>query len=636
MVTKKSLGGRYQFIQVIGSQPHCKTYLMADLHYPGHPKCIVKHLKLPARNPITLKFLSSLLKKKLDTLDSLGQHDRIPKILAYFEEHQDFYIVQQYIPGFSLGKELVPGKTLPESEVLTLLREILEILAFVQDKGVIHRNICPTNIIRRQGDRRLVLVDFGLIKDLSISMAGSQDQVLAERNGKKMAFMAPEQATGHLHFSTDHFALGMVAIQAATGLAATDLPASPQPDFEQAIRQCLQIPTLREETKAMLLRMVHSNPQLRYQKATEALADLRQISDGKACPLHLATEAHQVDLPAPMQPRWPKVRGVGLGLVCLAGLGVGLMLGRVPQKMMAAWWVNQGQQAVAAGEKEQAIALYTRAHDLNPANPKPLTARSQLYAEQGSTDLALQDLTLALEGAPQQAAQNAGLYYQRANLRFQLGDLQGAITDYTHAIEMNGEYAQAYVNRGTARADRGDDQGAIDDYSAALALNPPPGTQAAAYLNRCLSWSNLGDQTAALKDCNQAINLRPNHSLAYENRGLVRRRMQDLKGSMQDYTIALQLNPDSPEPYYNLALTRQALGDVEGALADFERALELDPDHVFARYDRGLLLADIGRTAAAAADFKEAAQKCLDLGRTDCFKDAQYQLEQLGAAAKGQ
>ena len=109
----------------------------------------------------------------------------------------------------------------------------------------------------------------------------------------------------------------------------------------------------------------------------------------------------------------------------------------------------------------------------------------------------------------------------------------------------------------------------------------------------------------------------------------MKRRLEDFKGALQDFTIAIQLNPDNSEPYYNRGLTRQGLGDFRGAMVDFNQTIKINPNHPFAYYDRGLLHAALGETQEAIADFEKVASRCLNLGRTDCFKDAQYQLQQL-------
>ncbi|PSN05787.1 hypothetical protein C7293_31345, partial [filamentous cyanobacterium CCT1] len=240
---------------------------MADTHYPGHPKCTVKHLKLPARNPITLQFLSNLLKKKVGLLETLGHHDRIPQILAYFEDGQDFFVVQQYVAGVSLEQVLRQSGHLPERELLQLLGDILEILAFVQTRGVIHRTIKPSNIIRRQTDQRWVLIDFGLVKEVNASMAPDSG------NGEDVPqtgtiYTAPEQRQGTPHFGTDVFALGVVALRAATGCDVEQMPHSDRHDYDQSLQACLvDAPALSDRLQAILLRMVDPDPDQRYANA---------------------------------------------------------------------------------------------------------------------------------------------------------------------------------------------------------------------------------------------------------------------------------------------------------------------------------------------------------------------------------
>lgn len=620
MTSQKLLGGRYQLIRLIGSEEHYKTYLMADTHYPGHPKCTVKHLKLSARNPVTLQFLSRLLKKKVDMLETLGQHERIPKTLAYFEEDQDFYVVQQYVAGPSLEEVLQQRGRLPEEELLPLLGDILETLEFVHARGIIHRSIKPSNIIRRQHDSRWVLIDFGLVKEVNAKIAA------ANGGTQGTIYTAPEQRQGMPHYGTDVFALGMVALRGATGLPVDHLPHAPMADYEQAVHRCLAAaPDLSNHLQRVIRGMLTANPNQRYKRAHDVLVDLPQMQPLQPEPQAVNGSPHPpssvkltTPAPDPQRPSW--LLPVTVGAVILSVLG-GFWLLRGPQRLTALWWLRQAQQAQSAGQNEQALATYDRLLELYPDHRGALIERSQLYQEQGDTEQALGDLTRALEQSPHQ-----DLYYERGNLRFQVGDLQGAIADYTQALQHDPSLVKAHINRGSARAKWGDEQGAIDDYTAAIDLDPPADEQAAAFLNRCLSQSNLGNQQAALNDCTAAINLRPDDSLAYENRGLVRRRLGDPEAAMKDYTIALEINPDSPEPYYNRGLTRQDLGDTAGALEDFNQALALDPDHVFARYDRGLLAAEQGRLEAATADLEVAASRCLELGRLKCYEDAQFQL----------
>lgn len=631
--TNQLLAARYQFLQVLGSGDFGKTLLMADVHSPGHPQCVVKQLNLPTRNPTTLKFILGLLKKKVEVLEAIGRHAQIPSTMAAFEANHSFYIVQEFVAGRSLEAEILPGNPWPEGAVLALMREVLTVLAFVQEHGVIHGELKPSNLMRRKRDRSLVLLDFGLVKDVSRQVISRDVPVAKPPKRVSRVYVPREQREGNARFCSDHYALGMIAIQALTGLPAEELPDAEHPDIYHEIVATLQgTANLSVPTASLLARMVHPNADRRYQRAIDILNDLSLMTTPSAALKMPSEESVLTEEPLPSPDPEPLHKPVGL-IAGLAGLAALALLTavwslRLPQRLMATQQIAAAQTAQQAGDVQGAIARYTNALQWDDRNLTALRQRSQLHFQNNQVNAAIADLTAALEinvAAP-------GVYYDRANLRFAIGDIQGAIDDYTQALDQDPNFIKAYINRGSARADWGDDRGAVDDYTQALDRNPPTEEQAAAYLNRCLSHSNLGEQVRALEDCSAAISLRPSHSLAYQNRGLVRRRLGDLQGALQDYQIAIQIEPNSPEPYYNRGLTRQSLDDFPGALADFSKAIALFPDHIFARYDRGLLYAQLGQPQAAIADFQHAAQLCLDVGRMGCYKDAQYQISQLSGS----
>ena len=623
MVVKRLLDGRFQFIRVVSTKNYCKTYLMADRSDPNHAKCIVKHLQLPARNPVTLKFLVGLIKKKTQLLEELGQCPAIAPTLAAFQEGKDFYYVRPYIVGQSLQSEISGHEPRTEAEVRRLLEELLRALQSVQALGVVHQNIQPSNIIRREQDGRLVLVDFGLVQEAGSPMPPKLANGLAPEVDEVPVYLPHVHHRRYPHFNTDHFALGLIALQFATGLSAEALPRPHQKDFLAQVKlQLDECSALSEDLKATLLGMIMPQPEQPFQSAKDILArlSLSDSPEGEADSPTPREAPHRLLMPSRKQ-LW-----IGLGTL-LALLALGIWGLRVPQRMQASWLSRQATQAKQSGQVDAAMDYLTQVIELSPNSGATLAQRSELHWEQGEAELALQDLTDAIQADPK----SPNWYFQRGNLRFYLGDLQGAIADYTDALELDKTYVDAFINRGSARAERGDEQGAIEDYTAALTLEPGGDKQASAYLNRCLSQSNLGNHTQGLADCTAAINLRPNNSLAYENRGLVKRRLDDFQGSLQDFTIAIQISPGSAEPYYNRGLTRQDLGDLSGALEDFNQTVKLDPEHPFVHYDRGLIYAQRGDYEKAIADFEVTASTCLELGRLGCFEDAQYQIKQLQA-----
>lgn len=162
------LDQRYQVVEVLGQGGFGHTYTAKDTRRPGNPTCVVKLLKPAISDPDFLQTARRLFNSEAETLEKLGNHDQIPRLLAYFEENEEFYLVQEFIDGHPLSAELAPGQRWDESQVIQLLQEVLSILEFVHSNGVIHRDLKPDNLIRRTSDSKLVLVDFGAVKQVKM------------------------------------------------------------------------------------------------------------------------------------------------------------------------------------------------------------------------------------------------------------------------------------------------------------------------------------------------------------------------------------------------------------------------------------------------------------------------------------
>ena len=126
---------------------------------------------------------------------------------------------------------------------------------------------------------------------------------------------------------------------------------------------------------------------------------------------------------------------------------------------------------------------------------------------------------------------DAEAYYNRGIAKRAKGDLDGAIADYTKAIELKPDYAVAYSNRGAAKQAKGDLDGAIADFTKAIELKPD---YPHAYVNRGIAKRAKGDSDGAIADCTKAIELKPDYAEAYSNRGGAKRAKGDLDGAIAD------------------------------------------------------------------------------------------------------
>ncbi|MEG4996935.1 protein kinase domain-containing protein [Microcoleus sp. B4-D4] len=270
------LDGRYQIIEVIETGEFGQTYLAKDIRRPGEPQCFVKHLRPGTKEPKLINTTRRLFQKEAEVLEKLGQHDQIPQLFAYFEENEEFFLVESFIPGHSLSTEIVPGKPLAEEKLIPLLKELLEILVFVHGQGVIHRDIKPANLIRRYSDNKLVLIDFGSVKEIHIA----QRQAPVTVRIGTLEYMPIEQFQYNPQLNSDIYALGMIGIQAMTGLPAYDLPKLR--DLKNSNKGEIvwrHLAVCSQALADVLDNMVRYDYRERYQSAAEALADLRKIGD---------------------------------------------------------------------------------------------------------------------------------------------------------------------------------------------------------------------------------------------------------------------------------------------------------------------------------------------------------------------
>jgi eukaryotic-like serine/threonine-protein kinase len=262
------LGNHYQIIKLLGSGGFGDTYLAEDLHLPDKPKCVVKHLKLKIPDPAVLPIAQRLFDSEANVLYRLNDCEQIPKLFAHFQEGGEFYLVQEFVDGEDLGGEMSPGRKLNESEVKQLLQEILEVLAVVHKRNMIHRDIKPQNLMRRR-DGKIILIDFGAVKEtMSVN---AQGQTSATVTIGTAGYMPSEQATGYPKLCSDIHAVGMLGVYALTGIQPHELPKDPT-NGEVIWRNWTNI---SEDFANILTKMVRYHFSERYQTATEVLEVLK-------------------------------------------------------------------------------------------------------------------------------------------------------------------------------------------------------------------------------------------------------------------------------------------------------------------------------------------------------------------------
>ncbi|MCT7973705.1 serine/threonine-protein kinase [Laspinema olomoucense] len=273
----KTLAGHYKIVKNLSSGGFGETYIAEDTHRPGNPKCVVKHLKPVNSSSAVLPIARRLFNSEAQVLEKLGEHPRIPRLLAYFEEDEEFYLVQEFIDGHPLSAELPLGQRWSENQVKTMLEDVLGILEFVHAQGVIHRDIKPDNIMRRESDNKLVLIDFGAIKEVGNQGIPQTAQASSTVAIGTPGYMPTEQGRGKPRPSSDLYALGMIAIQSLTGM----LPNQLREDDDTGEISWKDQANVSPELAMILSQMIRYHFKDRYKTATEVLIDMKSLGGGE-------------------------------------------------------------------------------------------------------------------------------------------------------------------------------------------------------------------------------------------------------------------------------------------------------------------------------------------------------------------
>ena len=164
------------------------------------------------------------------------------------------------------------------------------------------------------------------------------------------------------------------------------------------------------------------------------------------------------------------------------------------------------------------------------------------------------------------------------------GDLDKALELYSHAIvspELDKEgLASALVERGIIYRVKGMHDLAVYDYTRAIELKPDC---AQAYSNRGLAHAKSGRYGSAIGDFTRSLELEPGNAMTYLKRGNAYFDGGDLDRGIADWSKAIVIKPDLMRAYYNRCDAYDRKGMSESAVADCRRALELEPDFQPAR-----------------------------------------------------
>lgn len=270
--SKLLLRDRYRVLQALAQGGFGATFLATDESLPGEPTCVIKQLRPTSNAPHVLQMARDLFRREAKTLGKIGSHPQVPRLLDYFEANQEFYLVQEYISGSTLQQEVKRGGPFTEAGVKQFLSEISPVLQYIHSQQVIHRDIKPANLIRRTQDAKLVMIDFGAVKDQvsqTAANASEQTALTAYAIGTP-GYAPPEQMAMRPVYASDIYALGITCIYLLTGKAPKDM------DYDPMTGEVLwqKYVDISDHFTGVLKKMLEVSVKQRYQSANEVLRAL--------------------------------------------------------------------------------------------------------------------------------------------------------------------------------------------------------------------------------------------------------------------------------------------------------------------------------------------------------------------------
>lgn len=268
------LRGRYQAVQLLGQGGFGRTYLALD-EDRLNSRCVIKQFSPQVQGTKSLEKAVRLFNQEAVRLHELGEHPQIPALLAYFEQDRYLYLVQQFIEGQSLLQEMKQQGAFNERQIRDVLADILPVLRFVHRHQVIHRDITPMNILRRQADERLMLIDFGVAKQIREEAAGE----MGTRIGTEGYAPMEQFRGGRAYPASDLYSLGATCLHLMTETRPDNLydPLNGHWVWREHLQREKGV-IVSEQLAHILDNLLKDLVSERYQSADEVMRDLNADS----------------------------------------------------------------------------------------------------------------------------------------------------------------------------------------------------------------------------------------------------------------------------------------------------------------------------------------------------------------------
>ena len=612
---KDSLSDRYQIEGEIGAGGMATVYLAKDLKHDR--KVAVKVLRPELAGVVGAdRFLNEI------KVTAGLQHPHILTLHDSGEADSFLYYVMPYVEGESLGEKLKRDGPLSVPEAVGLLEEIADGLAYAHERGVVHRDIKPDNVLL--SGHHALLADLGIAKAVSDTSERRELTTVGVIIGTP-EYMAPEQATAdpQVDHRADIYAFGILAYEMLTGrtpfggrtgqeVLSAHVLEEPLPTSEHRVG-------LPEGLDRLVMKCLEKAPSDRWGSAEDIVQALGQVARGEA-----AAGAELAGTRSRAGARWKRVVPATLGVAALTATGLWLFSTFAPGELHARSRIAVLPFESLSGADEEILSdgvtrdINTRIASIGEfvviAHGSARRAKAdnpsyQEMAEQLGVRY-LVDGSVSREG--DRVLISATLIDPRTDEQIWTSDYDRELTA-EHIFTIRGEVAGEVARALDVTLSPGQE--------AELAAAPTENLQAyQEYLMGITAWEErtIEGFQSAIQYFERAIELDSTYALAYAGLAdvyLVRPWFSDqysnreglaLADSMAERAIAL--DPTLPHPHATLGLIHEWQFQWEASEREFLRALQLDPGYATARHWYGLMLARVGRHDEAIAEARASLE----------------------------
>ncbi len=312
--------GRYHILEQLGEGGMATVYKAYDTHLEA--EVAVKVIRTDELPPKVLARALKRFEREAKALARLN-HPNIVKVTDYGEYEGQPYLVMPYLTGGTLKERLKKTERMPWQEAARLLVPIAKALDYAHKRGMIHRDVKPSNILITETGEPM-LTDFGVAKILD-------DEATLDLTGTNMAvgtpeYMAPEQVTAKtVDHRADIYALGVVFYEMVTGRkpfqADTPMAVLFKHASEPLPRPTMYAPRLPKAVEQALLKALAKKPENRYQSMGEMAVALERLLQGKTASTKPHRQKPKMErMPFPVKSIWFVLGGVALVSVLLGWL----------------------------------------------------------------------------------------------------------------------------------------------------------------------------------------------------------------------------------------------------------------------------------------------------------------------------